>query len=121
MAMMPFILSFTETVGANAKATLSYTVPNNERLELHEFIFNSTGIHGVSNIEVTGGHKMTNADETNFLADVLFENGANSTEGLKNFKTPLVIEGGQTLKVHVFDRSGATNTIRWLFNGIREI
>lgn len=121
MAKIPYLLEMQTVLAANGTGTLTYTVPNNESLELHAFIISSTGTFNVTGIRVTGGNNITNAGSNLPIPDVHFKKTGNDFNGLHKFIIPLMLLGGGTLYIDVVDTSGAGNTIRTTFNCVRDV
>lgn len=121
MALIPYILQLQATLTANGTGTLTYTVPNNEELDLREWQWSSTGTFGITGMRTTGGNNLTNASNNVYIPNTHLPMAVAETNNLGKFHEPLVIKGGSTLQVDLLDISGGGNTVKASFNGIRKV
>lgn len=122
MAMrIPYLLQLNVVLAASGTGTLQYTVPPNEKLEISELLFASTGAFSLTDIRVSGGHVMTNAGANNPILSTQLRLTNNNNNTLLELMLPIVLEGGQVLYVDVLDTTAAPNTVRMLANSVREV
>lgn len=120
MAQYPYQLVLSSTLAALATGTMNYPIPNNEGLQLGQLYFVSTGAFSITDIRDSAGKHYTNASPSNPIPSTLLQNAQTAYESLRNLPIPIVIEGGKTLYVDIVDTSNAPNTVKLLFNGIRD-
>ncbi len=121
MATIPYLLQMQVTLAGSGSGTLSFTVPNNEKLSLEEWIFSSTGIFSITGIRVTGGNNISNAGANLAIPSTHLQLVSTNNNGIKKLPIPLLLDGGSTLYIDVLDTSAAGNTVKCTFNGQRTI
>lgn len=121
MADVPYILQLTQVAGSGGVVRLSYIVPSSEGLDLYDMLFVSTGIFNIFDIGNSAGQHYTQATQSNPILSSMLQNPTNGNLALRTFHSPLVIAGGMMFYVDVIDTSGAGNTIRGTFNGVRHL
>ena len=121
MAQIPYILQLQVTLTASGQGTLTYTVPNNEELDLREWVFSSTGVFGITGIRVTGGNTLTNASNNQYIPNTHLPMAVAETNNISKFYEPLIIKGGSTLQIDLLDTSVAGNTVKCSIAGIRKV
>lgn len=120
MGLYPYLLVLEATLAANGTGTLSYPVPQNEQLELHQIFQQSTGAFGITSIHDSGGTNFTNASSTIEIDDDFIDDVDEANIAVRDFIVPLVVNGGTILYIDVEDTSGAGNTVSILLNGVRK-
>lgn len=119
MADRPYFLVLEATIAGNGTGTVSYTMPGNERVELHELVYVSTGRFNITDIRDSTGLHYTNASPSVEIPSDVLASGTNSNNALQKLPLPLVIESGVTLYIDLEDASGLSNTITLVFTGVR--
>lgn len=119
MADAPYFITDTVVLGAGATGTWGFDVPVNESYDLYDFRFVSTGIFDVRDIRDSAGVHYTNASSTDPLTSTSLQNGASPNIAFQSFPATLHLVGGTSLRVDLFDTSGAGNTVRITFLAIR--
>lgn len=121
MADIPYVLQLTQVAGSGGVIRLSYTVPSNEGLDLYGMWFISTGAFNIFDIGNSAGQHYTQATQSNPIQSTVLQSPLNAFTGLNNFQSPLIVAGGMLFYVDIIDTSGAGNTIRGTFNGVRHL
>ena len=121
MASVPYFLQLNAVLGAAGTGTLSFTVPKNEGLQLRQVRFSSTGAFNVTDIRDSAGQHYTNASSANPIPSTELQNAASANIGIQALDIELNLVGGVTFYVDLVDTSGAGNTVRVLFTGVREL
>lgn len=119
MADRQFTLVLEAALTSGGAATISYTVPPNEKLTLNSMVYNSTGIFNITDIRDSAGYHYTNASPATEIPSGVLANGANNFNSLKDFSAPIIIEGGMIFYVELEDSSAGANTVTLVFAGIR--
>ena len=96
MAESPFLHVLETTLPGNGSGTLSVLVPNSEKLTIHGFRFVSTGTFNLTGIRTTDGVHYTNASQSVEIPSTVLGDATNGYNTLKDFRVPLVVEGGAT-------------------------
>lgn len=119
MATFPFFLQFQYVLTANGTGTVQYPVPPNEKLELSELRFVSTGAFSVTDIRDSTGKHFTNASSAVPILSTLLQNAQNGYISAKDFDVPLEVGGNVTFYMDLKDTSGAGNTVNLLLTGVK--
>jgi hypothetical protein len=121
MATIPYLLQMQVVLAGNGAGSLSFTVPNNEKLTLEDWIFSSTGVFSITGIRITGGNNISNAGANLAIPSSHLQLTGTNNNGIKKFPIPLVLEGGSTLYIDLVDTSGAGNTVKTTITGTRTV
>lgn len=119
MAEFPYFLILNSVLAGNGSGTMSYTLPQNESIELTELRFIATGAFNITDIRDSSGNHLTNASAANPILSTMIQNAASPNIAVAQLPTPLIISQGKTFYVDVLDTSAAGNTVRLLFVGKR--
>ncbi len=119
MGDAPYFMTDTQVLGAAGTGTWGFDVPVNEAYDLYDIRFTATGAFDVRDIRDSSGVHYTNASSTDPVPSTQFQNGASPNLGFASFPTPLHLAGGTSLRIDLFDTSGAGNTIRITFLAVR--
>lgn len=119
MAIIPYIVTLPKVVAASSVGRMSYQVSNDETLELTNILQRSTGAFDIYGISDSRGTIYSNAVAGNtidgdFIADI-----STAFNGIYEFPSPIVLEGGTTIFIDVIDTSAAQNTIEIVLVGRR--
>lgn len=119
MAEIPFLMLLDVTLTANGTGTGTYTVPQNESLELKQWGFSSTGAFEITDIRDSAGRHYTNASATSAIPSAVLPSGANNNNSIKDFPIPLEMKGGIIFYVDFKDTSAAGNRVRLVISGTK--
>ena len=115
----PYLLYLEQALTAAGTGSLSYTVPANEKLELHQLFVVSTGAFEVTDIRDSSGKHYTNASLAFGIPSSLLSRATNNYNVFMNFPVPILLDGALIIYIDLFDTSGAGNTVGLLLPGIR--
>lgn len=113
MTMIPFIIGLTEQAASGGTISLSYLVPNGQRLLINEAIFDADGIFNLIGIRTSDGQSYGNLSTVNIIKSTMLQDGDNENNHLNLFEEPLIVWGGVTVYFDFIDTSAAANDI-WL-------
>lgn len=121
MPDIPFFPVLEATLSANSVATLSYTIPTNEKLLIYGLWFQSGGTFNVYGIRNSGGLNFTNASQSTEIPGSFFQDFDTSNIGLTEFRVPIELPGGTTFYLDIEDSSGGSNTVTFILDCVRTI
>ncbi|KKN10110.1 hypothetical protein LCGC14_1039930 [marine sediment metagenome] len=107
-----FNLVLDVDVIASGTGTLTYTVSQDEELDLMEIFHAATGAFQINDIRDSVGFHYTNASANNPISSALIAQGANEYNHLGKLPVPINVKGGSTIYFDVQDTSTSSNTIR---------
>jgi len=115
----PYLLYLEQVLTSGGTGSVSYTVPANEKLELHELYVASTGAFEITDIRDSSGKHYTNASLAFGIPSSLLSRASNNYNVFKVFPVPVLLDGALIIYWDLFDTSGAGNTVGLLIPGIR--
>ena len=121
MAIRPFWFTDSVTLSALGSSTARMPVAAGEKARFRKMYYTSTGAFNITTIRDDSGQRYTNASADDPLASTLLRNTANANNTVYEFEPPLELEGPNGLSFELTDTSGASNTVRIVVTGEKEI
>lgn len=119
MVTRPFLLVLNSILTANGTGSLSYQAGNGEQMQIQNFNFIATGAFSIVGIRDSDGTPLSNCSASNPILSTMVQNSANANRSIDRFLEKLLIDSGKFIIIDLLDTSGAGNTVRFLFEGLR--
>lgn len=116
MARLPFSIPLSGQIASDGTLTVSYQVPTNQELEVHNMVHVSDGAFSIIDIYDSEGTRYTNATQSNGIPNTLLKDGADDYHGINPFAEILNLKGGRTLYINLFDTSSGANDVAIVLN-----
>lgn len=121
MARYSYIQSLSVTLTANGSGSVTFAIPNRERIEILGIRQQSAGAFDIIGIRSGSSRRFSNASSGQPLDGAFIADNANNNNGFMDFPEALMLEGNDDFIIDLKDTSGSENLVELALILIKDV